>query len=180
MNDARCNHATLIKKGRVFNFYTENVTLSNGVCLDMDVIRHPGAAAIVPVMADGSILLLKQYRHAVGGYIWEIPAGTLDPNEDAMTCAERELTEETGYTAGKLKRIGVIAPLPAYSDERIHIYLASNLVPASQNLDADELLSVHPVGLQDAMAMITNGEIADAKTIAGLHLASNHLPHLSV
>ena len=175
MNKATCNHTTLVKKGRVFELYTENITLSNGFTMDMEIIRHPGAAAIVAVMDDQSILLLKQYRHAVGGFIWEIPAGTLDPDEDEMTCARRELTEETGYQARQMEKLGVITPLPAYSDERIHIYLASGLTRAAQNLDADELLSVHPVGLQDALAMIADGRIQDAKTIAGLHLAANRL-----
>ena len=175
MNKATCNHTTLVKKGRVFELYTENITLSNGFTMDMEIIRHPGAAAIVAVMDDQSILLLKQYRHAVGGFIWEIPAGTLDPDEDEMTCARRELTEETGYQARQMEKLGVITPLPAYSDERIHIYLASGLTRAAQNLDADELLSVHPVGLQDALAMIADGRIQDAKTIAGLHLAANRV-----
>jgi ADP-ribose pyrophosphatase len=175
MNKATCNHTTLVKKGRVFELYTENITLPNGFTMDMEIIRHPGAAAIVAVMDDQSILLLKQYRHAVGGFIWEIPAGTLDPDEDEMTCARRELAEETGYQARQMEKLGVITPLPAYSDERIHIYLASGLTRAAQNLDADELLSVHPVGLQDALAMIADGRIQDAKTIAGLHLAANRM-----
>jgi ADP-ribose pyrophosphatase len=175
MNKATCNHTTLVKKGRVFELYTENITLPNGFTMDMEIIRHPGAAAIVAVMDDQSILLLKQYRHAVGGFIWEIPAGTLDPGEDEMACARRELAEETGYKARQMEKLGVITPLPAYSDERIHIYLASGLTRAAQNLDADELLSVHPVGLQDALAMIADGRIQDAKTIAGLHLAAYRL-----
>ena len=169
------NQATLVKKGRVFDFYTENITLPNGLTMDVDVIRHPGAAAIVPVMDDGAIVLLRQYRHAVGGFIWEIPAGTLDPNEDEMTCASRELTEETGYEARRIEKLGTITPLPAYSDERIHIYMATGLIPAAQNLDADELLTVHPFELQSVLAMITDGDIEDAKTIASLHLAASRL-----
>lgn len=175
MNKAKCNHASLINKGRVFDLYSENVTLPNGVTTDMDVIRHPGAAAIVPVTDDGHILMLKQYRHAIGGFIWEIPAGTLDPVEDEITCAKRELIEETGYSARKIEKLGVITPLPAYSDERIHIYLATNLSRAAQKLDEDELLSVHPVAIKTALDMIARGEIEDAKTIASLHLALNRL-----
>lgn len=175
MNRAKCNHTALVKKGRVFEFYTENVTLPHGITMDMDIIRHPGAAAIVPVMDDGRVLLLKQYRHAVGGFIWEVPAGTLDAHEDEMTCAKRELAEETGYTAGEMKKLGVITPLPAYSDERIHIFLATDLTRAAQNLDDDELLSVHPVAMQIALTMIADGQIQDAKTIASLHMASNCL-----
>jgi ADP-ribose pyrophosphatase len=175
MSTAKCNHASLVKKGRVFDFYTENITLPNGVTMDMDVIHHPGAAAIVPVADDGHILLLNQYRHAVGGFIWEIPAGTLDPDEDEMTCAKRELIEETGYAARQMDKLGVITPLPAYSDERIHIFLATGLAAAAQDLDADELLSVHPVALPAALTMIAEGKIQDAKTIAALYLAANRL-----
>ena len=150
MKKAQINRATLINKGRVFDLFSENVTLPNGVTTDMDVIRHPGAAAIVAITDDGCILFIEQYRHAVGGFIWEIPAGTLDPNEDETACAERELIEETGYKARKIEKLGVITPLPAYSDERIHIYLATSLTRAVQNLDEDELLSVHPVASLDS------------------------------
>ena len=173
MNKAIGNQTTLIRKGRVFDFYAENITLPNGVSLDMEIIRHPGAAAIVPVMDDGSVLLLKQYRHAVGGFIWEIPAGTLDPGEDALRCAERELIEETGYAARHFERLAEITPLPAYSDERIHLFLATGLTRAAQNLDEDELLFVHRIELHLAIRMITEGEIQDAKTIVGLQLAAN-------
>ena len=175
MNKAVCNHATRIRQGRVFDFYVENITLPNGVSLDMEIIRHPGAAAIVPVADDETVLLLKQYRHAVGGFIWEIPAGTLEPGEDARRCAERELTEETGYGARHLEKLAEITPLPAYSDERIHLFLATGLTPAVQKLDADELLSVHRVGLHQAIEMIADGEIQDAKTIAGLQRAVDRL-----
>ena len=168
-----CNQSTLIRKGRVFDFYAENITLPNGVSMDMEIIRHPGAAAIVPVMDDGSVILLKQYRHAVGGFIWEIPAGTLDPGEDARQCAERELIEETGYAARHFERLVEITPLPAYSDERIHLFLATGLTQAAQNLDPDELLVVHRVELRLAIKMIADGEIQDAKTIVGLQLAAS-------
>ena len=175
MNPATCNRSTLVRKGRVFDFYAENVTLPNGVTLDMEIIRHPGAAAIVPVLQDQSVLLLKQYRHAVGSFIWEIPAGTLESGEDPMQCARRELVEETGYAGGRFEKLAEITPLPAYSDERIHIYLATDLVPAQQKLDADELLSVHPVGLKRSLEMIGEGKIQDAKTIIGLQLAAKRV-----
>ena len=140
MNAATCNRSRLIRRGRVFDFYAENVTLPNGVTMEMEIIRHPGAAAIVTLMRDHSVLLLKQYRHAVGGFIWEIPAGTLDADEAPRACAERELTEETGYVARQWERLGEITPLPAYSDERIHLFMATDLVRSAQNLDEDELL----------------------------------------
>lgn len=175
MRKAVCNQSTLIRNGRVFDIYAENITLPNGVRMDMDIIRHPGAAAIVPVMADHRVLLINQYRHAVGGFIWEIPAGTVEDGEDADHCAERELTEETGYTARHFEKMATITPLPAYSDERIHLYLATGLEKASQKLDADELLYVHRVDLHKAIGMIAAGDIQDAKTIAGLQLAAARL-----
>lgn len=175
MQKAVCNRATLVKQGRVFRLFSENITLPNGVTVEMEIIRHPGAAAIVPLMDDGTILLLRQYRHAVGGYVWEIPAGTLEPGEDARRCAWRELTEETGYTAQAIEKLTEITPLPAYSDERIHIYLATGMTEAEQKLDEDELLFVHRVTLKRAVAMIASGEIQDAKTIAGLLLAAQRM-----
>jgi ADP-ribose pyrophosphatase len=173
MNKSNCNRCTLVKKGRVFDIYAENITLPNGINMDMEIIRHPGAAAIVPIMDDDTVLLLKQYRHAAGGFIWEIPAGTLDPGEDARQCANRELTEETGYTAQYFEKLTEIIPLPAYSDERIHLFLATGLTQAAQKLDEDELLFVHRVGMHRTMEMIAKGEIQDAKTIIGLQLAAS-------
>jgi ADP-ribose pyrophosphatase len=175
MKTAVCNRSTLIRKGRVFDFYADNVTLPNDVTLEMEIIRHPGAAAIVPVMAERRVLLLQQYRHAVGDFIWEIPAGTLDPGEDPLACGRRELVEETGYSARHFEKLAEITPLPAYSDERIHLFLATDLEKATQELDEDELLYVHPVEYQKCLDMIAAGEIQDAKTISALYLAAGRL-----
>lgn len=169
------NRITPVHRGRVFQLTTENITLPNGVSMEIDVIRHPGAAAIVPLLEENTVLLLRQYRHAVGGWIWEIPAGTLDPQESVEACARRELTEETGYTARNFEKLGEITPLPGYADERIHLFLASGLAPAAQDLDADELLSVHPTPLPRAVEMVFGGEIQDAKTITALLLAERRL-----
>ena len=117
------------------------------------------------------LLLLRQYRHALKEYIWEIPAGTLDPQESVLNCAKRELIEETGYSADQWQKLGEITPVPGYSDERIHIYLASALRPARQHLDKDEIINVHEIGFNQALEMIKRGEIRDAKSIAGLFLA---------
>lgn len=155
-------------QGRVFTLLTENITLENGVTVDIDLIRHPGAAAIVPFYDKETVILIRQYRHAVGGYIWEIPAGTLDPSESPISCAKRELIEETGFSADTWQKLGEITPVPGYSDERIHIFLARDLSPAEQNLDKDEVLKVHKVRLDRAMEMIRKGEIQDSKTINGL------------
>lgn len=165
------NHETLYR-GRVFSLIRENVTLENGTTTDVEFIEHPGAAAIVPFLDDHRILLLKQYRHALKQYIWEIPAGTLDPREDVITCARRELIEETGYAANEWQKLGEIAPLPGYSNECIHIYMATALQPAEQNLDEDEIINVQRIEFKDAIDMIGKGKIRDAKSIAGLFFAS--------
>jgi ADP-ribose pyrophosphatase len=176
---AKVNRRTPLHQGRVFLMVRENVTLDNGVSTDLDYIEHPGAAAIVPLIAPGEVLLIHQYRHALKQYIWEIPAGTLEPGEPAMDCARRELIEETGYAAGVWQKFGEITPVPGYSDERIHLFLASELTAARQELDADEVLAVHRMPLAQALDMITRGDIQDAKSICGLLLAQKWLSHPS-
>ena len=172
---AKVNNRSTIHQGKVFELVRENITLENGTTTDVEFIEHPGAAAIIPFLDDSRIVLLKQYRHALKTYIWEIPAGTLDPREKIIDCAKRELIEETGYSASGWHKLGEITPVPGYSDERIHIYLATQLQPAEQHLDADEVIQVQEVEFKDAMDMIGNGEIQDAKSIAGLFLASQWL-----
>lgn len=169
---AKVESTTLIHKGRVFRLERERLSLENGNTVDLDIIRHPGAAAIVPLKDPRTILLIKQYRRAAGGYIWEIPAGTLNKGEEPMACAHRELEEETGYAAKRMDLMGEIVPVPGYSDERIKIFLAWDLVPSNQHLDRDEMLSVHEIALQEAMAMARDGRITDGKTIAGLFFTS--------
>lgn len=172
---ATINSSVNLHQGRVFNLVKENYTLDNGVTSDMDFIRHPGAAAMVPMLNNLEVVLIKQYRHAIREFIWEIPAGTLDPKESPITCARRELIEEIGYSATDWHQLGTITPLPGCSDERIHIFLALDLKPAEQNLDDDEMINVHKMNLSEAMQMILAGEISDGKTISGLFLAFNWL-----
>jgi len=172
---ATINSSATLHQGRVFNLVKENYTLDNGVTSDMDFIRHPGAAAMVPMLNNLEVVLIKQYRHAIREFIWEIPAGTLDPKESPITCARRELIEEIGYSATDWHQLGTITPLPGCSDERIHIFLALDLKPAEQNLDDDEMINVHKMNLSEAMQMILAGEINDGKTISGLFLAFNWL-----
>jgi ADP-ribose pyrophosphatase len=159
----------------VFDFTLETITLENDETVTLEVIRHPGAAAIVAMTDTGALLLLRQYRHAVGGTIWEIPAGTLNDGESPEDCARRELIEETGYAARTWKRLGEITPVPGYSDERIHLFLATDLSPDRQRLDRDELIQVRSVSVKDALAMIDDGRIQDAKSIAALALAHRRL-----
>jgi 8-oxo-dGTP pyrophosphatase MutT (NUDIX family) len=172
---AKINNRTTIHQGKVFELIRENVTLENGTTTDLEFIEHPGATAIIPFLDDKRIVLLKQYRHALKKYIWEIPAGTLDPQEEIISCAKRELIEETGYSAGQWHKLGEITPVPGYSNERIHIFLATELQPADQNLDEDEVIQVQALDFLKAFEMIGDGEIQDAKSIAGLFLASQWL-----
>lgn len=168
---ANRNAGRLIHSGRVFDIYQDDVTLENGVRMDLEVIRHPGASAIVALTDSREILLLKQYRYAVGGFIWEIPAGTISGAEPPLECARRELTEETGYAAGTWKKLGEIIPVPGYSDERIHLFLALDLEEKTQNLDEDEILAVHKISCEEVLAMAAGGKIQDAKTLSALFLA---------
>ena len=169
---AQLNETKTIYEGKVFTLALDNITLPNEVTTVIDIIRHPGAAAMVPMLNKNTVLLIKQYRYAAGGFIWEIPAGTLNPGESPIECAKRELVEETGYSTDKLEKLTEIVPVPGYSDERIHLYLATGLVKAVQNLDRDEILNVHEINMDDALKMIAKGEIIDSKTISGLYLAS--------
>lgn len=169
------HHRQVIRKGRVFDMTVENVTFPNGFNADLEIIRHPGAAAIVPLTEDKKLLMLRQYRHAVGDFMWEIPAGTFDGAEDPLACARRELTEETGFAAARWDSLGAVTPVPGYSDEKIHLFLARDLSAASQDLDQDEVLEVHTVALDQVVAMILRGEIHDAKTITAIFLALQKL-----
>jgi len=171
----KVNKKELLYAGRVFKLMRENITLENGVTTSLDIVRHPGASAMVPIYDTNTVLLIKQYRHAVGGFIWEVPAGTLNDSEAPLECAKRELVEETGFSAETWEKLGEITPVPGYSDERIHVFLASDLRPARQNLDSDEVLSVHKIKLNDVIDMVNKGEIQDSKTISSLFMAINWL-----
>jgi len=172
---AKVNKSTILHEGRVFTILEENVTLANGVTTDLDIIHHPGASAIVPFIENNTVIMIKQYRHALGSFIWEIPAGTLNSNETPIECAKRELTEETGFSGNIWNKLGEITPVPGYSDERIHVFLTKELVSARQNLDKDEILDVHEIKIDDAIKMIFDGLIQDCKSIFGLFMATNFL-----
>jgi ADP-ribose pyrophosphatase len=156
-------------KGRIIELRLEEVTLPNGVTARLEIVRHPGAAAIVPLHDNGDVTLIRQYRHAAGGFIWEIPAGVLHPGEEPSACAARELREETGLLASEIVALGTYLPSPGFCDERIHLFLARGLTEVDQQLDHDEVLSVARKPLTEALAMIRAGEIQDGKSIAALH-----------
>lgn len=157
-----------IYTGRVVTLNIETVTLPNGVTVDLETIRHPGAAAVVPMKADGTVVLIRQFRHAAAGFIYEIPAGKLNPGEAPLQCAERELEEEIGYRAASLTLLSSIFTAPGFADEVIHVYKATGLTPGRQHLDRDEVLDVVEMPLAEAMRKIEDGTIRDAKTIVGL------------
>jgi len=171
----KVNDRVTLHQGRVFNLVRENVTLANGVSVDLDIVRHPGASAVLAQPISDTVILVKQYRHALEDFIWEIPAGTLDENELPLECAKRELIEETGFSASVWQKLGEITPVPGYSDERIHIFMATDLKPAQQDLDKDEVLEAHEVALDEAMEMISKGAIQDGKTISGLFMLTRWL-----
>jgi len=164
------NRREVLKLG-VVDLGIENATLPNGVALDLPVIRHPGASAIVALDASGAIALLTQYRHAIGGWLREIPAGCRNGAETPRQCAERELREEAGLSATRWDHLGWIVTIPSFCDERIDLFLARDLSPMSLQPDRDEVIKVERVRLDAALAMIVQGEIIDAKTIAALHHA---------
>ena len=157
-----------IYKGKVVVLNVETVTLPNGATVDLEVIRHPGAAAIVPIKDDGTVILIRQFRHAAGGFIYEIPAGKLHPGEDPRDCAARELEEEIGYRASSFELLSSIFTAPGFADEVIHIYKGTGLTKGRQKLDHDEVLTVVELPIEKAIAQIRDGAIRDGKTIVGL------------
>jgi ADP-ribose pyrophosphatase len=162
----------VIWTGRVGRWVVSEVDLPNGKRVTLETLHHPGAAAIVPFVAPGRILLLRQYRHAVGGYLWEVPAGKLERGEPPEVCAARELEEETGYRAGRIEPTGSIVTAPGFTDERIWLFRAYDLVPGRVAHEHAEVIEVHAFSLVEALAMVDRGDVIDAKTIAALFHAA--------
>jgi ADP-ribose pyrophosphatase len=157
-----------IYTGRVVTLNIDTVRLPNGVTVDLETIRHPGAAAVVPIKDDGTVVLIRQFRHAAGGFIYEIPAGKLSPGEEPLQCAARELEEEIGYRASSFELLSSIFTAPGFADEVIHVYKATGLTKGRQQLDRDEVLEVVEMPLHLAIERIQDGTIRDGKTIVGL------------
>ena len=164
-----------IYKGRVIDLNLEEAHLPNGKTVQLEMVRHPGASAVVPMRDDGRVVMIRQYRHAAGGMIYEIPAGRLNPGEDPLDCAKRELSEEAGQLAAQWERLGSIFTTPGFTDEKIHLFLARKLTAVAQALEHDEVIEVVEVPLQEVITMIRQGEVIDGKTICGLMLAHFHI-----
>jgi ADP-ribose pyrophosphatase len=164
-----------IFKGRVLEVRLDSVRLPNDRVSELEVIRHPGAVAVAPLGADGRVLLLRQYRHATGEWVLEVPAGKLDPGEDPESAARRELEEETGYRAGVLEPMGWMWTTPGFTDEKIWLYLARDLKLATQALQDDEFLTLEPLTLSEAVERALDGSIHDAKSAVCLARAARRL-----
>jgi len=159
-----------VYKGRVVDVDVDTVQFPDGSTGQLEMIRHPGAAAVVPFASDPrgkdpTILLIKQYRYATNGPLIEIPAGRLDPGEDPKACAERELLEEVGVKAGRLERLTTIWTTPGFTDERIHLFWAADLTADKHAREPDEFIEVTPKPLSEALTLIRDGGINDAKTV---------------
>ena len=154
-----------VHEGPLLRIDLDHIRLPNGHPTSVECIRHPGAAAVIPLLGDGRVVLLRQYRHAVGGTILEIPAGKLDPGERPEDCARREVEEETGYRPGRLESLGSILTTPGFTDEVIWLYLAHELRPCPARPEADECLEPVLLGWDEALAAIDAGTLRDAKSV---------------
>jgi len=157
-----------IYRGRTFNVDVDQVRLPNGREVEMELVHHRGAAAVVPVLDDGTVLLVRQYRYATGGWLLEIPAGKLVGGESPETCAGREAEEEVGYRPSKLEPLGWIWSTPGFADEKIWLFLATGLESTKQGLEEDEVLQIERMPLQEAIDKAASGEIHDAKSAVAL------------
>lgn len=155
-------------RGRVVNLTIDEVTLPNGHRTGLEIIHHPGGAAIVALDAQKRVCLLRQYRHAVGDWIWELPAGKLEPNEPPLATAKRELVEEAGARAGEWYSLGRCVPSPGVLTEIVHLYLATGLEPAQAAPESAEVFELHWVPIAQAFEQTLDGTIDDAKTVIGL------------
>jgi len=166
-----------IYDGKMVKLDVDTVRFPDGSTGEMEIFRHPGASAVVPFLSDPAgddpqVLLIRQYRYAADGYLYEVPAGKLDGDEDPAVCARRELEEETGCTAERVERLTTILPTPGFCDERIHLFLAVGLTMGEARREHDEFLEVERMALSQALAMIERGEIQDGKTICALLFAA--------
>lgn len=165
-----------VHSGRVISLDVDTVRFPNKTIGELEIIRHPGASAVVPFLdnprePDPRVVLIRQYRYAAGGFVYEIPAGRLDAGEPPETCAKRELEEETGYSADLLIPMTTFYTTPGFTDEKIHLFAATGLTPGVPRPEADEFLELHPMPVSLAVAMVAAGEIVDGKTMIGVLFA---------
>jgi len=169
MSDDVTLHSKRIWSGKIFNFDVDRIRYPNGQEADFAIVRHPGASAVIPYLSDPrgedpQIVLLRQYRYAASGYMYEVPAGRLDAGESPLECARRELREETGCTAESVTQMCAMFMTPGYTDEKIHFFIATGITRGEAAREADEFAETVVLPLSRTLAMIEGGEIQDAKT----------------
>lgn len=167
-----------IYAGRIFTVQIETVALPTGRELQAEIVRHPGSVVIVPITDSGDIILVRQYRHAIGRAVWELPAGSLKRGEEIVSAARRECHEEIGLVAERLEPLGSFFPTPGYCDEEMHVYAASGLRPPraddeAAHADEDEDIEARPFSRDEIRRMVAAREIVDLKTVAGVALLDN-------
>jgi ADP-ribose pyrophosphatase len=161
-----------IYDGRTINLRVDTVTLPDGKAATREIVEHPGAVSIVPVLEDGTVILVNQFRAPINKITLEIPAGKLEPGESPEACAARELEEETGFTAGKLVHKATFYTTPGFSDEIMYLFIATQLQPTGAHPDEDEFLALERIKLEVLLEMADRGEINDAKTLVGIYSAA--------
>lgn len=177
-NSARLDSAR-VYSGRILNLDIDRVRFPDGSEGDLEMIRHPGASAVLPFASDPAgddpqVLLIRQYRYAAEQYVYEVPAGRLDPGESPVDCARRELREETGCTAGRVERLTTIYTTPGFTDEKIHLFMAADLTMGASHREADEFIEVVTLPLSEVLQMIERGEIIDSKTMVAILFAAGY------
>ena len=175
-NAYRIVRSRTVHHGPVFDVTVNEVRLRDGTRTRVDIVEHPGAVALVPLLADGRVLLIHQLRVPARRRLYELPAGTHEPGESPATTARRELREETGYRARRVRRIAEFYTAPGFCTELLRVYLATGLTPAPAEPDEDERIRVVPTSLSKALRMIREGQIRDAKSILGLLIAEREIP----
>jgi ADP-ribose pyrophosphatase len=168
-------HSETVYHGRAFNVRREEIRLPDGKSARLDIVEHVGAITLVPVDDQHRVWFVRQYRHAAGEVLLELPAGTVEPGEAPLECARREIREEIGMAAGRIEPIGEYFLAPGYSSEFMHVFLATGLHPDPLPGDADEFLSTEAIPLDEVLRMAESGKIRDAKTLASLMLAKRYL-----
>lgn len=176
MSDTGKIGGTRVYHGRIISVDLDEVRFPDGSTGTLEMIRHPGASAVVPVLGepgdDPEVLLIRQYRYAADQFLYEIPAGRLDPGESPADCARRELQEETGYSAERVEHVFTMYTTPGFTDEKIHLFVATGLVAGQAHREADEFMELVPTRLSRALSMVEQGEIQDAKTALALLYAA--------
>jgi ADP-ribose pyrophosphatase len=173
--EAKILSSRRVFSGRVFSVLRQRVREPGGIVALREIVKHPGSTVVLPVFPDGKILLIRQYRHAAGAFLWELVAGHVDPGESPLAAAHRELAEETGYTARRLRQILVVFPSPGFLDERMWIFCATGLARGAARPENDERITARRFSLAAAEHMIRSGRLRDAKSIAAILFYSRFL-----